>query len=182
MKSLINIKIVAVLGLVVLMTNACTEDFAELNTKNSLVTEEVLNTNLLLTYVMHRSIVTGLDGGSSTAGNYPGMSVSNANRPFQQSANTGIWNATYGRDARNLADLIRVLENRDAENEAPENASMIAIARILKVWSFARLTDAYGDVPYFESSLPQEEAVYSPKYDSQKSISIYAQDHQTDPC
>ena len=170
MKSLKKIKIVAVLGLVILMTNACTEGFEELNTSNSLVTEEVLNTNLLFTYVQQRAIVTGLDGGSSTAGNYPGMSVSNSNRPFQESANTGIWSDVYTRDARNLADLIRILEKRDVESGTNENASMIAIARILKVWTFARLTDAYGDVPYFESCLPQEVAVYSPKYDTQKVI------------
>ncbi len=170
MKSLRNIKIVAVLGLVVLMTNACTEDFADLNTRNSLVTEDVLNTDLLLTYVLHRSIVTGLGGGGGTEGNYPGMSVSNANLPFHIYSNTGLWNNAYSRDGRNLSDLIRILENKDAEAGTNENASMIAIARILKVWSFARATDAYGDIPYFESCLPQEEVVITPKYDSQKSI------------
>ncbi|MEN8230003.1 MAG: SusD/RagB family nutrient-binding outer membrane lipoprotein [Bacteroidota bacterium] len=170
MKSLISIKIVSVLALVILMINSCTEDFDELNTRNNLVTEEVLNTDLLLTYVQHRAIVTGLDGGSSTVGNYPGMSVSNANRPFQQTANTGIWSRAYSTYARNLADMIRILENRDAENGTNDNATMIAIGRIMKVWVFARLTDAYGDCPYFESCLPQEEAVYSPRYDTQQSI------------
>ena len=40
----------------------------------------------------------------------------------------------------------------------------------MKAWAFAKLTDAHGDCPYFESCLPLEEAVYSPKYDTQKSI------------
>ena len=47
---------------------------------------------------------------------------------------------------------------------------MIAIARILKAWAFAKVTDSYGDIPYFESSLPQEDAVYKPKYDTQQAI------------
>ncbi|RLD70322.1 MAG: hypothetical protein DRI98_08200 [Bacteroidetes bacterium] len=170
MKSLIRITIVAVLALVILMINACTEDFEELNTRNSLVTEEVLNTDLLFTYFQHQAIVQDLGGGSSTVGNYPGMSVSGANRPFQQSANTGTWNNAYSTYARNLADLIRILEKRDAEIGTNDNATMIAMARIMKVWVFAKLTDAYGDCPYFESCLPQEEAVISPKYDTQKSI------------
>ena len=170
MKSLLNIKIVTVLALVILMINSCTEDFDELNTRNNLVTEDVLNTDLLFTYVLHRSIATGLDGGSSTVGNYPGMSVSDANRPFQQSSNTGIWNSAYGTYARNLADMIRILENRDAESGTSDNTTMIAMGRIMKVWVFARLTDAYGDCPYFESNLPQEDAIYSPGYDTQKSI------------
>jgi len=176
MKSLISIKIVAGLALILLMISSCTEDYPELNTRNNLVTEEVLNTNLMMTHVQYRAIVRDLGGGSSTTGNYPGMSVSNSNRPFQVSSND-VWGDTYGTSsttsgayARNLADLIRILEKRDAEAETSENASMIGIARILKVWAFSRLTDAFGDVPYFESCLPQEEVVYYPKYDSQESI------------
>ncbi|MCK5068540.1 MAG: SusD/RagB family nutrient-binding outer membrane lipoprotein [Bacteroidales bacterium] len=170
MKALLNIKIVFVLALVILMINSCTEGFDELNTRNNLVTEEVVNTDLLFTYVQHRAIVTGLGGGSGTVGNFPGMSVSNANRPFQQTANTGIWSSAYSTYARNLADMIRILENRDAENDTHDNATMIAMGRIMKVWVFARLTDAYGDCPYSESCLPQEDAVYSPSYDTQQSI------------
>ena len=169
MKSVINIKIVAGLALVLLMISSCTKDYEELNTRHDLVTEEVLNTDLLMTHVQYRAIIRGLGGGSGTVGNYPGMSVSNSNRPFQVSS-SGVWSDTYGTYARNLADMIRILENRDAEAGTSENASMIGIARILKVWAFSRLTDAFGDVPYFESCLPQEEVVYYPKYDTQESI------------
>ncbi len=169
MKSVINIKIVAGLVLILLMISSCTEDYEELNTRHDLVTEDVLNTNLLMTYVQHRAIVTGLDGGSSTTGNYPGMSVSNSNRPFQVSSGS-VWSPTYSTFARNLADLIRILEERDADAGNSDNASMIGIARILKVWVFARVTDSYGDVPYSESCLTQEDVIYYPKYDTQESI------------
>ena len=158
------------MALVLLMINACTDDYDELNTKNSLVTEDVLNTDLLLTYVEAGAIVLWGQGGSSTVGNYPGMSVSESNVPFRISANTGVWDNNYGTYARNLSDLIRILEKRDAEAGTTDNVNMIAIARILKAWYFARVTDCYGDVPYFESCLPQEEAVFSPKYDTQQSI------------
>ena len=170
MKPLIRITIIPVLALVLLMINSCTEHYDELNTKHDLITEDVLNTDLLMTYVQHRSIQTGLDGGASTVGNYPGMSVSNANRPFAEQENTGIWNNAYSTYARNLADLIRILENEDEESGTTDNATMIGIARIMKVWVFAKLTDAYGDCPYSESCLPQEKVVYSPKYDTQKNI------------
>ncbi len=153
----------------VLMVNACTEDFPELNTSKNLVTEDVVNPELMLTYVQYQMVIDDGDGGSGTVGNYPGMSVSNANRPFQQSANTGIWSSTYGVYARNLADIINLYTKRDAE-EGTDHSNHIAIARILKAYAFQRLTDAYGDVPYFESCLPQEEAVYTPAYDTQQSI------------
>ncbi len=54
MKSLINIKIVAGLALILLMVSACTEHYEELNTRHDLVTDDVLNTDLLLTYVLHQ--------------------------------------------------------------------------------------------------------------------------------
>jgi hypothetical protein len=169
MKSVINIKIAAGLALILLMISSCTEHYEELNTRHDLVTEDVLNTNLLMTYVQYQAIVRGLDGGSSTTGNYPGMSVSNSNRPFQVTSGS-VWSPAYGTFARNLADLIRILEKRDAEAGNNDNASMIGIARILKVWVFSWVTDSYGDVPYFESCLPQEQVVYSPRYDTQESI------------
>ncbi|MCK5462917.1 MAG: SusD/RagB family nutrient-binding outer membrane lipoprotein, partial [Bacteroidales bacterium] len=169
MKSLISIKIVAGLALILLMISSCTDRYEELNTRVDLVTEDVLNTNLLMTYVQYQAIVRGLDGGSSTTGNYPGMSVSNSNRPFQVSSGS-TWSPTYETSGRNLADLIRILEKRDAEAGNSDNATMIGIARILKVWAFARLTDSYGDVPYFESCLPQEQVTYYPRYDTQESI------------
>lgn len=170
MKSLISIKIVPVLALVLLLINSCTEHYEELNTNKSLVTEDVLNTDLLLTYVEAEAIIKRGNGGSSTVGNYPGMSVSEANVPFRIQANTGIWNNNYNVYARNLADLIRILEKRDTEAGTSDNTNRIAIARILKAWAFAKVTDCYGDIPYFESCLPQEEAVFSPKYDTQESV------------
>jgi TPR repeat protein len=46
-----------------------------------------------------------------------------------------------------------------------------ALALILRSSMFLRLTDAYGDVPYFEAGKATEEGVIeTPKYDSQKSI------------
>jgi hypothetical protein len=170
MKSLLNIQIVAVLALVLLWMGSCTEHYDEMNTNKSLVTEEVLNPDLLLTYVEVEAVIKDADGGAGTVGNYPGMSVSEANVPFRIQANTGIWNNNYGNYARNLSDLIRILKKRDEENGTSDNTNRIAIARILKAWYYARVTDCYGDVPYFESCLPQEEAVYTPKYDTQQSI------------
>jgi len=171
MKSLIKyIKIAAVPALVMFMINACTDDFDEMNTKKSLVTEDVLNTDLLLTFVEYEAFVDNAQSGQETYGNWAGMSVSDANLPFHQEANTGIWSSVYSTYARNLADLIRILKNKDAESGSNDNDNQIAIARILKAYFFLKLTDAYGDVPYFESCLPQEEVVFAPKYDSQKSI------------
>ena len=49
------------------------------------------------------------------------------------------------------------------------NEVRIAMSRILVIVSFAKLTDYFGDVPYFEAGMGKEE-IYLPKYDPQKDI------------
>ena len=64
------------MALILLMISACTDHYEELNTRHDLVTEDVLDTDLLLTYVLHSKWVYGGGGGGGTIGNFPGLSVS----------------------------------------------------------------------------------------------------------
>jgi hypothetical protein len=162
MKTYLKIKIIAAFALVLLMFNACTERFEELNTKNSLVEEA--SVDLIMTYVQYYAFIDDASSGSSDPGNYAGMSVSGANRPFLEGQASGTWNDCYENYVRNLSDII----NRTKDD--PDMANKTAIARIMKAWAFSKCTDSYGDIPYFEAALPLEDAVYKPKYDTQKSI------------
>jgi hypothetical protein len=67
----------------------------------------------------------------------------------------------------NLSNIVQLI---DGKADKADWVNKQAIARILKAWAVSKLTDTYGDVPYSESSLPQELAVYQPKYDLQQSI------------
>ncbi len=166
MKANIRIQIIAILTLM-LMANACTDNYLTENTPNDLVTADLVNENLLLTRVQAYSIVLDAPDGRGTIGNYCGMSVSVSNRPFQEGENAGLWNNTYENYVRNLSKIIEICQNKE---NAADFVNKIGIARIMKAWAFARCTDAYGDIPYSESSLPAEEAILRPKYDTQKSI------------
>ncbi|MBE9511870.1 MAG: SusD/RagB family nutrient-binding outer membrane lipoprotein [Bacteroidetes bacterium] len=169
MKTYMKIKIFTVFSLaLLLMNNACTDHFEELNTPNNLVTEDLVNIDLMFTLVQYRSIVSETPNGAGTIGNYCGYATSCANRPFQSGDSPGVWNSAYGSRLNNLSEIIRLCQ-KDSET-APDLVNKKAIARIMKVWVFAKVTDTYGDIPYFESCLPQSEAVYRPKYDTQKSI------------
>lgn len=44
------------------------------------------------------------------------------------------------------------------------------ISRIMKALVFERITDVYGDVPYFDAGQAYHKALYFPKYDKQKDI------------
>ena len=147
-----------------LMNNACTKDFEEINTAPWLVSEELVDVDLIFTRVQYRSIIGATSNGRGTQGNYCGMSTNCDNNPFQYGDAPGTWNSGYGTYLNNLSEIIRLTK------DDPELVNKKAIARIMKVWAFAKVTDSYGDIPYFESCLPQEEAVYRPRYDTQQSI------------
>ncbi|RDY60862.1 SusD/RagB family nutrient-binding outer membrane lipoprotein [Flagellimonas nanhaiensis] len=66
-----------------------------------------------------------------------------------------------------LKNLINLQEQLDAE-ESPDE--MKGIARIMRVFIFSRLTDMYGDLPYFEAGKAVSENILKPVYDEQSVI------------
>ncbi len=70
----------------------------------------------------------------------------------------------YGNAVKSLQDLIAQLDDEGAPEE------MKAIARILRVFTFSRLTDLYGDVPYSEAGKGFIDGTLKPKYDAQSTI------------
>lgn len=150
--------------LFIVLLSACTEKFEEMNTDPSLITPELINPNLIMTYVQSEMLISGSAYGNGTDGSYCGMTVRSDDRPFQEGDAPGAFYGAYGTYINNLADIIYLTQDE------PALVNKKAIARIMKVWAFANLTDTYGDVPYFEACLPKEEAVYAPKYDSQEDI------------
>lgn len=171
MKTYIKIKIVFVLAFATMLFNACTEDFEVMNTKNDLISEDLIDVNLMFTrvqvYSVHLYASTGQAGGADT---YCGMVTRGDGNPFKTGDSPAEWNDLYGNYARNLSDIINICTKRNAENGDNKLDNKIAMARIMRAWAFARVTEIYGDIPYSEACLPVEEAVLQPKYDSQKSI------------
>lgn len=75
----------------------------------------------------------------------------------------------------NLLDLEIIIqktrENIANEKEIERNTSLLAAARIMRVWIFHLLTDMFGDIPYSESLQGLDvNGITTPKYDTQKSI------------
>lgn len=79
--------------------------------------------------------------------------------------NSAYWDGFYGggRGAiRNVIEVISKWENN------PSYANEVQYARVMKAYMFQRMTDLYGDVPYFEAG--KASITGYPKYDSQASI------------
>ncbi len=73
----------------------------------------------------------------------------------------------YGGQLKNFQEIIR----RTSEGGFAEGRyhNLVQATRILMAWSYHRLTDMYGSVPYSEASRGLE-GIFFPKYDDQKSI------------
>ncbi|MEQ9439672.1 MAG: SusD/RagB family nutrient-binding outer membrane lipoprotein [Cyclobacteriaceae bacterium] len=70
-----------------------------------------------------------------------------------------------------LQEIIRLNsdeETMEAVSVSGSNANQIAVARILKAWTYHQLTDIWGDIPY--SQALQGRGNFSPQYDMQSDI------------
>jgi len=75
-----------------------------------------------------------------------------------------LWESMYPSIIKNVVDLVE--RTRDNENFVNAHAA----GRIMRVENFLRLTDYYGDIPYFEAGKAYYSGVFKPAYDRQEDI------------
>src|SRR5260221_3935919 len=75
----------------------------------------------------------------------------------------------YGDELKNIAEILK--QSGDGGYDAGNKVNMRNAARILRAFLFQRLTDYYGNVPYFEANQATNVGgAYFPKYDKQSVI------------
>ncbi|CAG4994330.1 hypothetical protein DYBT9275_01369 [Dyadobacter sp. CECT 9275] len=82
---------------------------------------------------------------------------------FNYGYSTGNWGAYTGA----VIELAQVIE---AVSVNPADVNKLSVARIWKAYLFHRLTDLYGDIPYFDAGKALADKNYAPKYDTQQVI------------
>ncbi len=141
----------------------CTKDFKEINTDPTLATKDVIKPSLLLTPVLKNSIFDIPD--RYGIGEYSGyFSPPDGGDVFLNINWDDPFSGTYRNYLINIAEIMRLTAGK------PSLSNENAIARIWKVWLFHRLTDQYGDVPYFDAVKDVDSMVTQPKYDTQQDI------------
>jgi hypothetical protein len=75
-----------------------------------------------------------------------------------------LWENSYQNDVINLVDAV------ERTNNVATLSNLNAMLRIMKVYTFARLTDIYGDIPYFQAGKAYYSQLTKPVYDAQKDI------------
>ncbi|NDV78718.1 SusD/RagB family nutrient-binding outer membrane lipoprotein [Dysgonomonas sp. 511] len=75
-----------------------------------------------------------------------------------------LWESMYPSVIKNVVDLV------ERTRDKPEYVNAHAAGRIMRVENFLRLTDYYGDIPYFEAGMAYYSGAFKPAYDRQEDI------------
>ncbi|WP_295118973.1 SusD/RagB family nutrient-binding outer membrane lipoprotein [uncultured Chitinophaga sp.] len=170
MKQFIN-KISGAVLLFALFLSSCTKDFKEINTDPNKTTtalpQQLLAPALvnIVTYNMIRNRNFNNELMQVTVD----MNDSDG-RVFRYDFNNTWADYLYNNwyiQLSNLKDLYRVAADTTGPNY---NKTYMAISLICQSWVYSMLTDAYGDVPYFNSNKGRDSVIYEPAFDRQKDI------------
>ncbi len=149
------------------MLAGCT-DLTELN-RNPAATSS-MDPNLLLPSVQYYESCTKQNmvrymiypgGWNNHFTGYSGMVNYGARGVFNSGYANRLWQQYYPNPVKNVMSLLMNSE---------EGTNIHAAGRVMRVETFMRLTDVYGDIPFSESGTAYETGVISPKYDRQEDI------------
>lgn len=156
-------------ALLCVMIASCTKDFEEINTDpNSTVNalpQQLLAPALVntLTYNMLRNrnftnelmqVTVNMTDAEGAVFRYD----------YRSNWADYTYNGWYAQ-LTNFKDIYKI-----ASQPLTYNKSYMGISLICQAWIYSLLTDTYGDVPYSESNLARDSAIYEPAFDRQKDI------------
>ncbi|NQU55221.1 MAG: SusD/RagB family nutrient-binding outer membrane lipoprotein [Bacteroidetes bacterium] len=172
-----NIKTKAVKGIIILFAlliiiPSCDDRFEEMNKNPNAITE--IPDDFLFASLVRNTVKGGMGRYQEDYGaQYAHQAISNTwNKSIDQyndfhaqgDVTEGMFREIYQSSSKYVNDIIAI--NSEGENV---NEVRIAMAKILAVVNYAKLTDYFGDVPYFEGGMGKNE-IYLPKYDPQQEI------------
>ncbi len=159
-----------------LMAGGCTDDFQEINTNPSSISPLSFNPNYLLTtsqltytgstdfaYETWRGnliyAATMTQGLASVMGYWAGDKYL-----LNEGYTAAYWERAYSEQVKAVADLVEFTRGKE------EYHNLHQIGRIMRSLIMERITDVYGDVPYFEAGMGYYTGVITPQYDGQEAI------------
>lgn len=76
-----------------------------------------------------------------------------------------MFSEMYGGVIRHIEEVLEITSAEDTKNEVRH-----AMANVIAVLGYAKLTDAFGEIPYMEGGKGKTEGIIHPKYDTQQVI------------
>lgn len=146
--------------------SSCDKGFKEINTSVDFVSSP--NIDYELPYIE----LTMLDKNYYTQTYYAAAYASQINTnvtfpaitAYKETEMSEHWVWVYKQPLRAAVDMIENCK------DDPSKVNYLSIGRILKVFLFHSLTDAYGDLPYSEAIKGYTDLILTPKYDPQQAI------------
>ncbi|RZK64746.1 MAG: SusD/RagB family nutrient-binding outer membrane lipoprotein, partial [Pedobacter sp.] len=175
MRTIIKLYVPLLLSGLALITS-CTKNFEKINTDPLSVNQEQFNPNYLLStaqlnytgsvdfaYETWRGNLiyasTMMQGMSSVIGYWAGDKYM-----LNEGYTAAYWEKAYPDQIKYAADLVEFTKGKAQYNNVHQ------IGRIWKALMFQRLTDLYGDIPYFDAGKGYYTGNLYPKYDAQQAI------------
>ncbi|WP_233165815.1 SusD/RagB family nutrient-binding outer membrane lipoprotein [Pedobacter sp. ASV12] len=166
--------VLSVFGLA--LTASCTKDFQEINTDPVSVGQDKYDPNYLLstaqlTYTGSTDFAyetwrgnliyasTMMQGLSSVISYWAGDKYM-----LNEGYTAAYWEKAYPDQVKYIVDLVESTKTK------PQYNNVYQVGRIWKALIFERLTDLYGDIPYFDAGRGYYNGNLYPKYDSQQAI------------
>jgi hypothetical protein len=149
-----------------LSLQSCDKDFEETNTNPD------ATSNVIPQYVFTKALYDGttnmpnfLLGTMQYTTSYNDVAGFGSKYNASQTQQTfAAFTNAYPNEINELGIVIKAVQN-DASK-----VNLYAAARVWRVYCFSRLTDLYGDIPYFQAGQGYDSAIYKPAYDAQSAI------------
>jgi hypothetical protein len=147
---------------------SCDKGFDELNRNKTLPTsiDPVFQLNNAIISAAFPTSTVIYDMGivqqivSPNSGVLTGANFNQDNRDNTQA----LWQNYYRNVIRNTKDILRQTKDQ------PARSNLQNMTRILQAFAFMVLTDAYGDIPYFQGGTGYSDQTFLPAYDPQQAI------------
>jgi len=151
--------------------NACDDHFKEVNTNPNGISD--VDPSHLFAKAVRDSFRSGLGYDYKIAGQmshfYVGVFVERFIDQYLQDLSGDTYEDLFNTGYQNLLRYYNEILMLTAPGEEKEDPFQYAIADVMAVLAYAKITDAFGDIPYFEGGFGNAGEL-SPAYDSQKDI------------
>lgn len=168
---------VLVTGVIFLAVGGCRKNFTSLNTNPDVINARQINFNYLFTNAeLQTAGNTDGNGYEDWRNNliYSACMVQHLSSTqsywdgdkylYSANYNSAYWDENYPNAIANIAEVMQHTMNDSAQG------NLYQICRIFRVFMFQRMTDMYGDCPYFQAGLGYISGITNPVYDKQQDI------------
>lgn len=159
-------KAIFFLVLIAIGAASCTKDFDKINTNPE--ASAVIQPSFVFTKAQYDgaknnlNLLLGTMQYTTSFNDVAGFGSKYISSQSEQSS--AVFGAAYYQEINELALVISSVSSN------PEQVNMLAAARIWKAYCYSRITDLYGDIPYFQAAKGYTDANYKPTYDAQQAI------------